>query len=77
VCFDEVRKTKAWHYNPLVSIVLYFASTQGNMHPMKGDVLLGEKSSLSMLFDFSWMIAVQRDSGVFVLTSRNTSYPPK
>jgi hypothetical protein len=60
MCFDEVRKTKAWNYNPLVSSVLYFASTQGNMHPMRGDVVLGEKFPLSMLFDFSRLIALQR-----------------
>jgi hypothetical protein len=47
------------------------------MHAMRGDVLLGEKLPLSMLFDFSWLIALQSDSGVFVLTSRNTSYHPK
>jgi hypothetical protein len=27
VCFDEVRNTKAWNYNPLVPSVPYFAST--------------------------------------------------
>jgi hypothetical protein len=60
LCFDEVRKTKTWNYNPLVSSVLYFASTQGNMHPMMEDIDLGEKFHLSMLFDFSWLIALQR-----------------
>jgi hypothetical protein len=30
-----------------------------------------------MLFDFSWLKAMQRASGVFVLTSRNSSFPPK
>jgi hypothetical protein len=57
VCFDEVRKTKAWNYNNLVSSVLYFASTQENMHPMMEDV---EKFPHSMLWDFSWLIALQR-----------------
>jgi hypothetical protein len=60
VCFDEVRKTKAWNYNSLVSSVLYFACTQGNMNAMKGDVVLGEKFPHSMLWDFSWLIALQR-----------------
>jgi hypothetical protein len=44
---------------------------------MLGDVVLGEKFPHSKLFLFSWQIALQRTSGVFVLTSRNTSYPPK
>jgi hypothetical protein len=65
VCFDEVRKTNAWNYNPLVSSVLYFASTQGNIHPVMGDVILGEKFPHSMLFDFSWLIALQRAWGDF------------
>jgi hypothetical protein len=52
VCFDEVRKTKACNYNPLVSNVLYFASTQGNMHPMIRGVVLGEKFPDSMLWTF-------------------------
>jgi hypothetical protein len=77
LCFDEVRKPKAWNYNPLVSSVLYFASTQGNMHPMMGDVILGEKFPRSILFDISWLIALQRAWGVFIVTSRNTSYLPK
>jgi hypothetical protein len=77
VCFDEVRKRKAWNYNPLISSVLYFASTQRNMHPMMTNVVLGEIFSHSMLFDFSWLIAQQRVLGVFEHTSRNTSYPPK
>jgi hypothetical protein len=51
---------KAWNYNPLVSSVLYFASTQGNMHSMMGGVVLGEIFSHSMLFDFSRLIALQR-----------------
>jgi hypothetical protein len=55
VCFDELVKTKAWNYNPLVSPVLYFASTQGNM----GDVVLGEDFPHPMLLDFSWLIAQQ------------------
>jgi hypothetical protein len=59
VCFDEDRKTKAWNYNPLVSPVLYFASTQGHIHPMLGDVVLGEKFP-HLLFDCSWLIALQR-----------------
>jgi hypothetical protein len=49
VCFGEVRKTKAWNYKPLVSSVLYFASTQGNMNAMMGDVDLGEKFPHSMI----------------------------
>jgi hypothetical protein len=53
VCVDEVRKTISWNYNPLVSSVLYFASTQGKMHPMMGDVVLGEKFPHPMLWDFS------------------------
>jgi hypothetical protein len=60
VCVDEVRTTNAWNYNPLVSSVQYFASTQGNMHPMMGDVVLGEKFLHPLLFDFSWLIALQR-----------------
>jgi hypothetical protein len=60
VCFDEVRKTKAWNYNPMVSSVLYFASPQGNMHPMIGNVVLEEKFPLSVPFHFSWLIALQR-----------------
>jgi hypothetical protein len=59
VCFDEARTTKAWNYNPLFSSVQYFASTQGNMHPMMRDVVLGEKFPHSMFFDFSWLIALQ------------------
>jgi hypothetical protein len=59
LCFDEVRKTKTRNYNPLVSNVLYFASTQGNMHPMMGDVALGEKFPHPILWDFSWLIALQ------------------
>jgi hypothetical protein len=43
VCFDEVMQTKPWNYNPLVSSVLYSASTQGSLHPMKADVVLGVK----------------------------------
>jgi hypothetical protein len=58
--FDEVRKTTAWNYNPLVSSVLYFASTQGNLNPMMGDVVMGEKFPPSMLLDFSWLIALKR-----------------
>ena len=77
MCFDEVRKTKAWNFNPLVSSVLYFASTQGNMHPINGDVVPVEKFPHSMLLDFSWLIAQRRAWGVFVLTSGSTSYPPK
>jgi hypothetical protein len=77
VYFDEVRKRKAWNYNPLVSSVLYFASTQENIHQMMGNEVLGEKYSHSMLFDFSWLIALQRAWGVFVLTCGNISYPPK
>jgi hypothetical protein len=60
VCSDEVRKTKAWNYKPLVSSILYFASKQGNMPPMMGDVVLGEKFSHAILWDFSWLIARQR-----------------
>jgi hypothetical protein len=60
VCFDEVRKTKAWNYNPLVSSVLFSASTQGNIHSMMGDVVLGEKFPHSILWDFSWLIAPHR-----------------
>jgi hypothetical protein len=60
VCFDEVRTRKAWNYNPLVSSVLYFAYTQGNIHPMMGDVVLGQIFPHSMLFDFSWLIILQR-----------------
>jgi hypothetical protein len=52
-------KTKSWNYNPLISSVLYFASTQGNMHPMMGDVILGKKFPHPMLWDFSWLIALQ------------------
>jgi hypothetical protein len=59
VCFDEVRKTKAWNYNPLDSSVLCLVSTQGHMHPMMGDVVLGEKFPPSMLFDFFWLIVLQ------------------
>jgi hypothetical protein len=77
VCFDEVKKTKAWNHTPLVSSAIYFASIQGNMHPMIGDVVLGEKFPNSMLFDFFWLIALELASGVFVLCSRNTPYPPK
>jgi hypothetical protein len=58
--FYEVRKTKAWNYKPLVSSVLYFASTQQNIHAMMEDVVLGEKFLHSMLWDFSWLIALQR-----------------
>jgi hypothetical protein len=77
VCFDEVRKTKAWNYNPLVSSVLHFAFTQGNMHPMIRDVVLGEKFPLLMLFYFSLLIAWQRAECGFVFAARNTSYPAK
>jgi hypothetical protein len=58
VCFDEVRKTKAWNYKPLASIVVCFASTEGNMHPVMGDIVLGEKFPHSMLWDFSLLIAL-------------------
>jgi hypothetical protein len=58
--FDEGRKTKAWNYIPLVSSVLYFASTQGHMHLMMGDVVLGEKFPHPILWDFSCLIALQR-----------------
>jgi hypothetical protein len=77
VWFDQVRKTKAWTYKPLVSSVLYFASTQGNMHPMMEDVVLGNKFPHAMLLEFSWLIALHRAWGVFILTSRNTSSPRK
>jgi hypothetical protein len=60
VCFDEVRKTKAWNYNPLVSSIVYFVYTQGNMHTMMGDKVLGEKFLHSMLWDFSLLIALQK-----------------
>jgi hypothetical protein len=60
VFFDEVRKTKAWNNNTLVSSVLYYASTQGNMHPMMEDVVLGEKFPHLMLWNFSWPMAPQR-----------------
>jgi hypothetical protein len=43
---------------------------------MLGDVVLGEKFP-HLLFDCSWLIALQRAWGVFVSTRRNTSYPPK
>jgi hypothetical protein len=59
VCFDEVRKTKAWNYKPLVSSVQYFASTQGNMHPIMGEVVLEKKFPHSMLWNFSWLFALQ------------------
>jgi hypothetical protein len=59
VRFDEVWKTKAWNYNSLVSRVLYFASTQRNMHPIMGNEVLGEKFPHPMLWDFSWLIALQ------------------
>jgi hypothetical protein len=42
-----------------------------------GDVVLGEKFPHPMLFDFYRLMALQKTWGVFVLTSRNTSYPPK
>jgi hypothetical protein len=58
VCFEVVRKAKEWNYKPLVSSVLYFASPQGNMHPMMGDVALGEKFPHPMLLDFSCLIAL-------------------
>jgi hypothetical protein len=77
VCFDVARTTKAWNYNPLFSSVLYFASPQRNMPSMMGDVVLGEKFPHPMLLDFFWLIALQRAWGVFVLTSRITSCPPK
>jgi hypothetical protein len=77
VCFDEVRNTKAWNYNSVVSTVLHFASTQGNMRTMMGNVVLAEKFPHSMLLNFSWLIAMQKAIGVFLLTSRNTSYLPK
>jgi hypothetical protein len=60
MCFDEVGKTTAWNYNPLVSNVLYFASTEGSLNPMMGDVVVGEKFPHSMLFDFSWLFALER-----------------
>jgi hypothetical protein len=60
VCFDEVRISKAWNYLSLVSSVLYLASTEGNMQQMMGDVVLGEKFPLSMLFHFSLLIELQR-----------------
>jgi hypothetical protein len=44
------------------------------MHPMMEDV---EKFPHSMLWDFSWLIALQRAWGVSVLTTWNPSYPPK
>jgi hypothetical protein len=57
---NEVRRAKAWNYNPLVSSVLYFASTQGNMHPMMGDVVLGEKFPHPIIWDFSWLMALKK-----------------
>jgi hypothetical protein len=60
VCFDEVNEKKVWNYNALASSVLYFAFTKGNMHPMMGDVALGEKFPHPMLLDFSCLIALQR-----------------
>jgi hypothetical protein len=57
--FGEVRKTKAWNYNPLVSSVLYFASSQGDMHSMKVDIILGVKFPHPMWRDFSWLIEPQ------------------
>jgi hypothetical protein len=71
LCFDEVRKTTTWNYNPLVSNVLYFASTQGNMHPMMGDVTLGEKFPHPILWDFFWLIALQ-GLQVFLYSPRET-----
>jgi hypothetical protein len=59
-CFDEVLKTNAWNYNPLVFSVLYFASPQRNMPSMMGVVVLGEKFPHPMLLNFSWLIALQR-----------------
>jgi hypothetical protein len=44
---------------------------------MMGDKVLGEKFPHPMLWDFSRLITLQRAWDVFVLTSRNTSYPPK
>jgi hypothetical protein len=60
VSLEEVRKTKSWNDNRMVSRLLYFESAQGNMHIITGDVVLGEKFPHSMLFDFSWLIALQR-----------------
>jgi hypothetical protein len=77
VYFDEVRKTKVWNYNPLISSMLYLASTQGTMHPIMGDVVLGKNFPHSTFFDYSWLMALQRAWGVFVLTSRFSSFPPK
>jgi hypothetical protein len=77
VCFDEVRIAKDWNCNPLFSSVLYFASKQGNMHSMIGDVVLGEKFPHLMFWDFFWLKALQKSWGVFVLTSRNSSCPTK
>jgi hypothetical protein len=47
VCSDEDGKTKGLNYNPLVSSVLYFASLQGNMHPMMGVCSSGREISSS------------------------------
>jgi hypothetical protein len=60
VCFYEVRKTKGWNYNPLVSSVLYFASKQVNMQPMMGHEVLEEKFPHPTFWNFSWLIALQR-----------------
>jgi hypothetical protein len=60
VCFNEVRKIKAWNYNPLFSSVLHFASAQGSMHQMMGGGVLVDKFPLPMLSDFFWLMALQR-----------------
>jgi hypothetical protein len=44
---------------------------------MMGDVVLGGKLPHSILREFSWLMALQRACGVFVLTTRRNSCPAK
>jgi hypothetical protein len=71
-CFDEVRNTSPWF--PVCSIL---HPHKGISSHMIGDVVLGGKLPYPMFREFSWLMALKRARGVFVLTTRNISCTPK
>jgi hypothetical protein len=76
-CFGEVRNTKPGITTPWLPVCCILHQHKWISSHMMGDVVLGGKLPHQMSREFSWLMAQQRAWGVFVVTNRNTSCPPK
>jgi hypothetical protein len=76
VCFVHVRNTESWITVPIPHCVP-FLWHKGIRSQMMGDEVLRRKFPHPRFREFSWLIYLQRTSGVCVLTRRKDSCPPK